>query len=210
MPKMNPSETRKLMTSFKTFVTEGNGQEQWSKSEANLLEDLKITLGNLLPRVTGKSHADDNYAEFVQMERLSSKDPYEYEILLKDGTKIKATKEGRWSGHWSFNVDGEEFKYDMRTGYNTLYKLGKKFEQKYMTLLQQFEKRLKNADWHYQYADDNSSYRSGEASVQAVYDALKKLPNSQWQDAFILWKKHAPDNMRGYSISQFKKLIKEK
>ena len=157
----------------------------------DLHNDLYITLGNSLP---GDERYDARIKRWVKSEKQSTdKNGYVvYDIVLINGTKIKATKEQSWRSWWVIEVDNKKFDTSMGTG-----GLVHNFRDKFLNDLEKLETELKSHDWFSHMSDENRVVKSGATHLKKLNDLMKKLKKQKLEpEALILWNGHAPKEFK--------------
>lgn len=60
-----------------------------------------------------------------------------------------------------------------------------------LTPLEAYIQRLKTHDWYYDFSDDYSAYKRGQASLSELVAMRKKLDPD-----YAVWNQHAPQNFK--------------
>jgi len=155
-------------------------------------EDMEIKLYWCLPEDTDKKDdRNSRLKKWVKSTKKTKEFPAEFEIILIDGTKIKAIKKDVWRSWWMFEVDGQKFD----SGHT--YQMEKHLSGKLVDDLEQLKSLLKNFDWTYEYSDDYRSWSSGSAIKSDIMDLISKIEKSgRKKEVQDVWRKYAPKDWK--------------
>jgi len=158
----------------------------------DLDNDLSITLGFSLPGDGG--HVSNMKTWVKKSKKSTNKDgSITYDITLKDGTKMMATKVDKWRGSWIFKVDGKTF----NTHPHGRDEITSYFRHKYLSDIEQLEVELKAKDWYWHMADDSRTYKRGKNHNKYVSDLMDKIKKQGLgKEAIELWNKYAPKELK--------------
>mgnify|MGYP000023312895 FL=1 len=136
-------------------------------------EDLRMSIIKLL------TYADiaDNLDDVIYVDQSSDKG-IKWEITIKhaEGKDIlHAYKRTNWRGQYEFYLNKKK---------SSEYEIQQMFLQKFVSPLDQYLASMKSFDKHYQYADDNGSYKSGSAHADRLREMYKVLKSAEKKKAY--------------------------